>query len=72
MRSLLERPVSFRLSDAAYRRYESAAAELHWIAGRPQPLARDVTLPPALRANVNTTLLFENSAADLKTLADRI
>ncbi len=27
MRSLLERPISFRLSDAAYRRYESAAAD---------------------------------------------
>ncbi|MGE8672149.1 MAG: hypothetical protein ACN6PB_03840 [Achromobacter kerstersii] len=27
MRSLLERPITFRLSDAARRRYESAAAE---------------------------------------------
>ncbi|AYD66043.1 hypothetical protein DVB37_20535 [Achromobacter sp. B7] len=27
MRSLLERPISFRLSDAAYRRYESAALD---------------------------------------------
>lgn len=53
-------------------RAKGQVVELPWIAGRPQPLARDVTLPPALRANVNTTLLFENSAADLKTLADRI
>jgi hypothetical protein len=27
MRSLLERPISFRLSDPAYRRYESAASD---------------------------------------------
>ena len=53
-------------------RAKGQVVELPWIAGRPQPLARDVTLPPALRANVNTTLLFENSAADLKTLADRV
>ena len=45
---------------------------LPWIAGRAQPLARDVSLPPALRANVNTTLLFAGGAVDLTTLADRI
>lgn len=53
-------------------RAKGQVVELPWVAGRPQPLAREVTLPLALRANVNTTLLFENNAADLKTLADRI
>lgn len=53
-------------------RARGQVVDLPWVAGRPQPLARDVTLPPALRANVNTTLLFENNSADLKTLADRI
>ncbi|MDQ1758274.1 hypothetical protein DAI43_23315 [Achromobacter xylosoxidans] len=53
-------------------RAKGQVVDLPWIAGKPQPLARDVTLPPALRANVNTTLLFEDNAADLKTLADRI
>ena len=40
--------------------------------GRPQPLAREVSLPAALRAHVNTTLLFEGGATDLGTLAERI
>ncbi|MFG0230553.1 hypothetical protein [Achromobacter sp. 413638] len=53
-------------------RAKGQVVELPWIAGRPQPLAREVALPPALRANVNTTMLFENSATDLKTLAERI
>lgn len=53
-------------------RAKGQIVDLPWIAGKPQPLARDVTLPPALRANINTTLLFESNAADLKTLADRI
>lgn len=43
-----------------------------WIAGRAQPLAREVTLPAALRANVNTTLIFEDTEVDLPTLAERI
>ncbi|MDR7948262.1 type II secretion system protein GspD [Achromobacter aegrifaciens] len=53
-------------------RAKGQIVDLPWIAGKPQPLARDVTLPPALRANINTTLLFESNATDLKTLADRI
>lgn len=43
-----------------------------WLMGQPQPLAREVTLPAALRANVNTTLLFARPAGDLPTLARRI
>lgn len=53
-------------------RAKGQVVDLPWIAGRPQPLARDVTLPPALRAHVNTTLLFEGGAVGLTTLAERI
>ncbi|WP_028354606.1 hypothetical protein [Bordetella petrii] len=53
-------------------RARGQVVDLPWIAGRPQPLAREVSLPPALRANVNTTMLFEGSATDLARLAERI
>lgn len=43
-----------------------------WIAGNAKPLAREVTLPAALRSNVNTTVMFSNSTADLPTIAERI
>lgn len=43
-----------------------------WLAGRAQPLAREVTLPPALRANVNTTLMFAHGPLDLAAIAQRI
>src|SRR3546814_9803064 len=36
-----------------------------WLVGRSQPLARELTLPTALQANVNTTLLFAEGAMDL-------
>lgn len=43
-----------------------------WLAGRAQPLARELTLPAALRANVNTTLMFADGPVDLPRLAQRI
>src|SRR5690606_23290328 len=43
-----------------------------WLAGRSQPLAREFTLPLALRANVNTTLMFAGGEMDLPALAQRI
>ncbi|NYT69601.1 hypothetical protein [Pusillimonas noertemannii] len=43
-----------------------------WLAGRAQPLAREVTLPPALRADVRTTLVFPGAALDLPAIAQRI
>lgn len=42
-----------------------------WLAGRAQPLARDVVLPPALRGDIDTTLLFAGRL-DLSTLAERL
>ncbi|UYO92375.1 hypothetical protein [Pollutimonas sp. M17] len=43
-----------------------------WLAGRSQPLARELTLPLALRANVDTTLMFAEGEMDLQALAQRI
>lgn len=43
-----------------------------WLAGRAQPLARELVLPTALRADVNTTLLFADGGLDLTLLAQRI
>lgn len=43
-----------------------------WLAGRAQPLAREIVLPMALRADVNTTLLFSDGGLDLPMLAQRI
>src|SRR5690606_15671562 len=40
--------------------------------GPVQPLAREAILPPALQANVNTTLLFADGQAALPVLAERI
>ncbi|WP_454690886.1 hypothetical protein [Achromobacter aloeverae] len=43
-----------------------------WLAGKPRPLAREAKLPPALRRDVDTTLMFAGGAADLSVLAQRI
>ncbi|SAI72114.1 outer membrane lipoprotein [Bordetella ansorpii] len=42
-----------------------------WLAGPAQPLAREVLLPPALRADVDTTLLFAGRL-DLPGIAERL
>lgn len=58
------------LSDPAAR---LAAQEVAapWLAGKPQPLAREVSLPPALRENVRTTLMLADDA-DLPAVAQRL
>ena len=59
------------MGDADQRR---AAQEIDkpWVAGRAQPLARELSLPPALRAQVRTTLLFADGTDDLRRIAQRI
>lgn len=42
-----------------------------WLAGRARPLARELVLPEALQANIDTTLLFAGRA-DLPVLAERL
>ncbi|HEY0295250.1 MAG TPA: hypothetical protein VGC69_07945 [Bordetella sp.] len=68
--------------DAQQRRFKQGLADVEarkaaqdvarpWLAGPAQPLAREVLLPPALRANVDTTLLFAGQA-DLPGIAERL
>ncbi len=58
------------LSDRAAR-VEAQDVAAPWLAGKPQPLAREVALPPALRENVRTTLILADDA-DLPALAQRL
>ncbi|HTJ99279.1 MAG TPA: hypothetical protein VL522_06615 [Bordetella sp.] len=59
------------LSDHASRQAAQDVGK-PWLAGRARPLAREATLPAALRKNVDTTLMFAGGQADLAVLADRI
>lgn len=43
-----------------------------WVAGHAITLAQEMTLPPALRKHVNTTLIFKNKPRDVLDLAKRI
>ena len=43
-----------------------------WLVGRAVPLSRDALLPPALRANVDTTLMFGAGKVGLTVIAERI
>lgn len=43
-----------------------------WVAGKALPLARELTLPPALQADVMTTLLFSDGPLTLPEIAERI
>lgn len=54
------------------RRQLNAHINRPWIAGKAQPLARDISLPPALQAKVKTTLIYPGGPIDLHTLAQRI
>ena len=56
----------------ADRHRESQEVAQPWLAGKSQPLAREVTMPLALRANVDTTLLFGDGPSPLPVLAQRI
>lgn len=43
-----------------------------WLAGKAEPLARELSLPLALRSKVRTTLLFSDHSGDLRQIARRI
>ncbi len=70
--SAYEQTSIFERQAADARRQLGANIDRPWIVGKAQPLARDVTLPPALRARVNSTLLYTDGAVDLTTVAQRI
>lgn len=61
-----------RATASAEARRASQHVPRPWLAGRAQPLAREVTLPVALRENVNTTLMFSGEPASLVSVAQRI
>lgn len=58
-------------SDRELRRL-AQSVDMPWIVGKPQPLAREVTLPLALRKDVRTTLLFADGPLELTQVARRI
>lgn len=62
----------FTAVSEAQRHHAAQDVDRPWLAGKAQPLAREVTLPPALRANVDTTLLFDDGPLALPVLAQRI
>ncbi|MBC7203757.1 MAG: hypothetical protein H5U29_09595 [Pusillimonas sp.] len=53
-------------------RAKSQSVNRPWLAGRSLPLAREVTLPAALRSHVRTTLLFSDGPIGLNRIAHRI
>lgn len=59
------------ITDPEFRR-RAQNVDRPWIAGRAQPLARELTLPAALRADVTTTLLFSDGPLELTQIAERI
>lgn len=62
----------FTAESEAQRHRAAQEVDRPWLAGKARPLAREVTLPPALRANVDTTLLFDDGPLPLPVLAQRI
>jgi len=71
------------LIDQKHRNFEAAtrapqdkartqSVDKPWLMGRAVPLARDVTLPSALRTKIDTTLMYREGRVDLPTLAERI
>lgn len=61
-----------RAASSVQARRAAQDVDRPWLAGRAQPLAREVSLPPALRADVNTTLMFAQGPMDLAAIAQRI
>jgi type IVB pilus formation R64 PilN family outer membrane protein len=57
-------------SKQSYERSQEVDAP--WIVGKSVPLAREVTLPPALRKDVKTAVMFDSRHVSLNTAAERI
>jgi len=53
-------------------RIRAQRVEKPWLMGRAVALAREVTLPHALRTKIDTTLMYRDGKVDLPSLADRI
>lgn len=50
----------------------SQEVDAPWIVGKSVPLAREVTLPPALRKDVRTAVMFNDRWVSLSTATERI
>lgn len=57
-------------SKQSYERSQEVDAP--WIVGKSVPLAREVTLPPALRKDVKTAVMFDSRWVSLNAAAERI
>lgn len=53
-------------------RQKAQRVDKPWLAGRAVPLAREATLPHALRKNVDTTMMYRGAKESLVVLAERI
>lgn len=58
------------VSKQAYEKSQEVDAP--WIAGKSIPLARSVTMPPALQKDVQTSMMFKNQWVSLTAAAERI
>lgn len=58
------------ISKQAYEKSQEIDAP--WIVGKSVPLARSVTLPPALQKDVKTAMMFKSSWVSLTAAAERI
>ena len=57
---------------SAQKRTRAQKVSKPWLMGRVVPLGREVTLPLALRAKIDTTLMYRHGKVDLSTIAERI
>lgn len=66
------RAVAESIARGTQTRLGNDEVERPYLAGKPVPLAPGVNLPPALRAGVNTTMLFRQGKIDLVTFAEGV
>lgn len=60
------------LTRSSHLRAQAQNVAKPWLMGRAVPLGREVTLPPALRSTIDTTLMYRQGKVDLTTIAERI
>jgi type IVB pilus formation R64 PilN family outer membrane protein len=60
------------ITRSLHLRTQAQNVDKPWLMGRAVPLGREVTLPPALRSTIDTTLMYRQGKVDLSILAERI
>lgn len=65
-----EKAMPASVSKQAYEKSQEVDAP--WIVGKSVPLARTVTMPPALQKDVQTSMMFKNQWVSLTAAAERI